>query len=385
MYKIAIALVIAIIFSLPFVDFNSYYDEKEIRLGMSGPFSGSLHTLGSELMLGVDAYFKHINETGGVHGRVFRVITKDDRYEPKITKDNAEELIKKDRVFAFLGFIGTPTSHIALPIAQENNIPFIGAFSGADFLRTSPRNPLVLNGRTSYTKEIEKLIQYFVDEEKYKKIAVFYQNDSYGRSGLKAVKTSLKKRNMKIVVEGSYKRNTLSVGHALYEIAQYKPQVVIMIGATKPAAEFIRRARNDNRLKHMKYGTISFVGSSMLLKELNSEVQNIIFSQVVPSPWGTLSSEVGLYRHLMSKYNPGIEYSYISLEGYFIAKLTAELFKRVGKDFTKEDFIDQMKYLYEEIEKNPDEKESQRVCKCLNNVYLTKYSDGIFWDIYEED
>lgn len=385
MYKILLACFIAITFSLPFVDFNSYYDEKEIRLGMSGPFSGSIHTLGSELMLGVNAYFKHINETGGVYGRVFRVITKDDKYEPKITADNTEELIKKDRVFALLGYIGTPTSAVALPIAEKNRTPFIGAFSGADFLRTTPRNPIVLNGRTSYKKEIEELVKYFVDNKQYKNIAVFYQNDSYGRSGLKWVKDSLDKRDMKIVVEGSYKRNTLSVGHALYEISQHKPEVIITIGATKPIAEFVRRSRSDKNLNNVKFAAVSFVGSSMLLKELKNKVENIVFSQVVPSPWGASSEEVGMYRSLMDKYNPDREYSYISLEGFFIAKLTTELFKRVGEDFTKEDFIDQMRILYKEIEKNQNVEESKRVCKCLNNVYLTKYSDGIFWDVYEEN
>lgn len=385
MYKILLACLIAIIFSLPFVDFNSYYDEKEIRLGMSGPFSGSLHTLGSELMLGINAYFKHVNENGGVYGRVFRVIAKDDRYEPKITKDNTEELIKKDRVFALLGYIGTPGSYAALPIARESRTPFIGAFTGADFLRTTPRDPIVLNGRTSYEKEIEELVKYFVDKKNYKKIAVFYQNDSYGRSGLKWVKKSLKKRDMKIAVEGSYKRNTLSVGHALYEISQEKPEVVLMISATKPAAEFIRRARNDKNLKNIQFGAISFIGSSMLLKELKAKLDNIVFSQVVPPPWGGLSEEAGLYRSLMDKYNPDIEYSYISLEGFFIAKLIVELFSRVGEDFTKEEFIDEIKNVYKEIEENQEIKESDRICKCLNNVYLTNYSDGIFWDIYEED
>ena len=385
MYRYIIALAILIAFSLPFVKYGSYYDEKEIRLGMSGPFSGNLHSLGDELMLGVNIYFKHINEQGGIYGRVFRVITRDDKYEPKITAENAEELIKKQRVFALLGFIGTPTSKVALPIAMKYRIPFIGAFSGADFLRETPRNPLVLNGRTSYTKEIEELIKYFVDEEHYEKIAVFYQNDSYGRSGLMGVKDALSKRDMKLAAEGSYKRNTLSVGNALYEISQNRPQVVIMIGATKPTAEFIKRARKDKNLKNLKFGAISFIGSSMLLNALDEKLENIIFSQVVPSPWGALSKEVGLYRELMDRYNPNREYSYVSLEGFFIAKMTTELFKRVGKDFTKEEFIDEMRYLFRDIENNQDVEESKRVCKCLNHVYLTYYNDGIFWDVNEKD
>ncbi|WP_024954876.1 ABC transporter substrate-binding protein [Sulfurospirillum arcachonense] len=385
MYRILSALIVSIIFILPFVNFDSYYNDTEIRLGMSGPFSGSLHTIADELMLGINAYFNNINEQGGVYGRTFKVITKDDKYEPKITAENAEELIKKDKVFAFLGFIGTPTSRVALPIAIKYKTPYIGAFTGAEFLRELPRNPFVLNGRTSYRKEIEALVNYFVDKEKYTNIAVFYQNDSYGRSGLKGVKEALSKRNMSLVAEASYKRNTLSVGHALYEISQSNAQVVIMVGATKPTAEFIKRARQNPKLKNIHYGAISFIGSSMLLNALDKHVENIVFSQVVPSPWGGLSSEVNLYRKLMDKYYPNREYSYVSLEGFFIAKMTTELFKRVGPHFTKEDYIDQMRFLYREIKNNQDVDESRRVCKCLNNVYLTTYSDGIFWDVDEED
>jgi hypothetical protein len=158
-----------------------------------------------------------------------------------------------------------------------------------------------------------------------------------------------------------------------------------MIGATKPTAEFIKRARKDKNLQGIKFGAISFIGSRMLLNALDEKVENIIFSQVVPSPWGALSKEVGLYRQLMDRFNPDKEYSYVSLEGFFIAKMTTELFKRVGKDFTKEDFIDEMRYLFREIENNQDVEESKRVCKCLNNVYLTYYNDGIFWDVNEKD
>jgi len=385
MYKILVAILIAIVFSLPFVNFESTYDEKEIRLGMSGPFSGNLHSLADEFQVGINTYFRYTNEQGGINGRLFKVITMDDRYEPKMAVENAEKLIIQNKVFGLIGFIGTPTSKAALPIAIKYRIPFIGAFSGAEFLRETPRNPLVLNGRTSYAKEIEALIKYFVDEKHYEKVAIFYQNDSYGQSGLMNIKESLSKRNIKLLAEGSYKRNTLSVGNALYEISQHKPEVIIMVGATKPTAEFIKRARLDENLKDVKFGTISFVGSSMLLNTLDEKVKNIIFSQVVPSPWGALSKEVGLYRDLMDRYNPNRDYSYVSLEGYFIAKMTVEIFKRVGKEFTKEDFIDEMHYIYKTIERNHDVQESERICKCLNKVYLTYYDDGIFWDVNEKD
>ncbi len=385
MSKIIIGIILSLLVVFIYLfKFDSHYNEKEIRFGMSAPFSGTLHSIGEELFRGANSYIRYINENGGVNGRVFRIIKKDDKYEPKITAENTLELIKKYKVFALLGFVGTPTSKVALPIAIKYNIPYIGAFSGADFLRKVPRNPLVLNGRTSYKKEIEKLIEYFVDKKQFSKIAVFYQNDSYGRSGLKGVKEALKRRGIKLCAEGSYKRNTLSVGHALYEIAHKRPEVVIMIGATKPTAEFIKRARKNKNTEDLHYGVISFVGSSIFLKELNFEAKNIIISQVMPSPWGSLSKEVVLYREIMDKYYLSKDYSYVSLEGYFIAKMTIELFKRLGKKFTKEDFLKEMEKMYLEMESSKDSKES-KICKCLNNVYLTYYEDGIFWEIDEED
>ncbi len=98
------------------------------------------------------------------------------------------------------------------------------------------------NGRASYEEEITKLVSHFVVDKNMSRIAVFYQNDSFGRSGLIGVKQVLSEKNLSLNAEGSYKRNTLSVGNALYEISQSRPEVVIMIGSTYPTAEFIRRA-----------------------------------------------------------------------------------------------------------------------------------------------
>jgi ABC-type branched-subunit amino acid transport system substrate-binding protein len=384
MYKVLIIVFTIMLGILPFVNLESNYDEKEIRLGMSGPFSGNLQSIGNEFLLGANMYFKYINEQGGIYGRTIRIINKDDKYEPRIAMENVEDLIHKYRVFALFGIIGTPISKVALPIATENRIPYIAPFSGADFLRTNPRNPIVINARTSYDKEIQKLIDYFVDVKKKTKIAVFYQNDSYGRLGLKSVKSILEEKKLELVAEGSYKRNTLSVGHALYEIKSKNPEVIILISATKPAAEFIKRARVDSQSKDFMFGTISFMGSQMLVKALKYKGENIIFSQVVPSPWDGKSEQVKFYRELMDKMNPDTHYSYVSLEGYFGARLTVELFKRVGKDFTKEDYIQQMKKLYKEMEKSKID-ESERICKCLNNVYLSEFVDGNFRTIYEEN
>ncbi len=382
--KILSAIFISIIIILSFYLYLDKFSGKEIRLGMSGPFSGNKSNLGNEMLMGANAYFKSINDAGGIYGRFIRIISRDDRYEPKLAAQNARKLIKDDKIFAFFGVIGTPTSKAILPIALKNNIPYLGAFSGANFLR-KPANPLILNARASYEEETEKLISFFVDHKKFTRIAVFYQNDSYGRSGLRGVRKALDKRNLKIIGEGSYKRNTLSVGNALYEISLTRPEAIIMAGTTMPVAEFIKRARTDKKIiDNINFGTLSFVSPKLLIKTLNNKTKNIVFSQIVPSPWTSKKKEVILYRKLMAKYFPDKDFGYVSLEGYFVAKMTVELFKDVGADFTKADFIKEMEKLSNDIKNNYKSSKPSNRCTCLHRVHLSKYENGRF-DLIIED
>ena len=378
MYRVIIASILALLVLFPFLPIEKKFSEKEIRLGMSGPFSGSKKNLGKEFLKGAESYFKYINDDGGVYGRFIKVIHKDDRYEPKIAEENAKNLINQDKIFAFFGVIGTPTSKAILPIALKHDIPFLGAFSGARFLRKPP-NPLILNARASYEEEAERLISYFVDYKKLTRIAVFYQNDSYGRSGLNGVRKALDKRNLKVIGEGSYKRNTLSVGNALYEISLTRPEAIILVASTMPAVEFIKRARRkDKIIKNIYFGALSFISPKLLVKGLNYETKHIIFSQVVPSPWKSRKKEVILYRELMSKYFPKSEFGFVSLEGYFAARMTTEVFRDAGADFTKSDFIKAMENLKLEIKNNLKSKKLSKRCGCLQRVHLSRYVDGDF-------
>ena len=364
--------------------YEARFSDNEIRLGMSAPFSGNKSDLGNEMYKGANAYFQEINSGGGVFGRLIKLLTRDNRYEPELAIQNAKDFISKDKIFAFFATVGTPTSKVILPIAIKHNIPFLGALSGADFLRRGD-TPLVLNVRASYKEEAEKLIHYFVDKKKFTKIAVFYQNDSYGRSGLRGVRTALNKRNLKIIGEGSYKRNTLSVGNALYEISLSRPEVIILVGTTMPAALFIKRARKDKKIiKNVNFATLSFVDPQLLLKTLNFKADNIIFSQVVPSPWTSRKIQVIKYRELMSKYYPKENYSFISLEGYFAAKMTVQLFKDVGKNFTKSDFVNAMEKLSYKIKNISRSNDATNECVCLHRIYLTRFLNKKFEQILEK-
>ncbi|MDD3342048.1 MAG: ABC transporter substrate-binding protein [Sulfurospirillaceae bacterium] len=386
MRRIFGVFVVIIILLLPYYFSQTKFKGDVIHLGMSGPFSGGLTSVGKEFLLGAHIYFQNLNEHGGVYGRKIEIIAKDDRYEPKIAIENVKELIRNDKVFALFGIIGTPIAEAVFPIANKNRIPFVGAYSGADFLRNPP-NPIVLNARAGDLDEIEKLVKHYTEELSYKRIAVFYQNDTYGRAGLKGIKNALERRNLVVAGEGSYKRNTLSVGNALYEIELCNPDVILMIGSTAPVAEFIKRARKSNKIrKDIKFGLFSFVEPMPLIQTLGGNGKGITFSQVVPSPWTSDVDEVENYRLLMQKYYPNEALSHVSLEGYFAARMITEVFKTVGKDFTKEEFIQAQRKFSQTLDESAVSKNRDERCKCLHRVHLSEYVLEDFFSVgYSDD
>lgn len=385
MRKLLGVLLVVLALLLPYYISNTKFQGDVIRLGMSGPFSGGLNSVGNQFLLGAEIYLQNLNDHGGVHGRKIEIIAKDDRYEPKIAVENVHELIEKEKIFALFGVIGTPVAEAVFPIATEKRIPFVGAYSGAEFLRNPP-NPIVLNARAGDLDEIEKLVQYYADDLKYKRFALFYQNDGYGRAGLKGVKGALAKRNLVLVGEGSYKRNTLSVGNALYEIELCNPEVILMIGSTNPVAEFIKRARKSSKMrKEIQFGLFSFVEPKPLIDLLQGHGEGITFAQVVPSPWTSEVDEVETYRILMRKYYPKEELGHVSLEGYFAARMITEVFKSLGRDFTKEEFIKALGGFSKTLDENVISKNRDERCKCLHRVHLSEYVDDDFYSVGKSD
>ena len=378
-------LLIVLILLLPYFFPHTKFEGDVIRLGMSGPFSGGVNSVGNQFLLGAEIYLQNLNDHGGVYGRKIEIIAKDDRYEPKIAIENVHELIEKEKIFALFGLIGTPVAEAVFPIAIEKRIPFVGAYSGAEFLRNPP-NPIVLNARAGDFDEIEKLIEYFADDLNYKRFAIFYQNDGYGRAGLKGVKNALSKRNLALVGEGSYKRNTLSVGNALYEIELGNPDVILMIGATNPVAEFIKRVRKSTAIRSdVKFGLFSFIEPKPVINLLQGNGKGITFAQVVPSPWTSEVEEVENYRVLMRQYYPKEELSHVSLEGYFAARMITQVFKSLGKDFTKEDFIKALGSFSKTLDETAISKNRDERCKCLHRVHLSEYIDDDFYSVGKSD
>lgn len=311
-----------------------------VVFGQAAPLEGPASALGLGMKAGLVASFEEINRAGGIHGRKLKLISVDDGYEPDKSIAATRKLIETDKVFALVGPVGTPTSAATQPIATAAKVPFIGAFTGAGFLRNTAFDN-VINVRASYDAETEAWVKHLTEDLKISKIAIFYQDDAFGRAGLSGFKKAMDKRGMAIVAEGTYERNTLAVKTALLTIKRADPEAVVMVGAYKPSAEFIKWARKIEF--NPVFVNISFVGASALAKELGPAGKGVIVSQVVPFPWDAALKVVADYHAAIKAIDPKAEPEFVSLEGYLVGRLVAAAMDKAGAELTREGLLKAMK------------------------------------------
>jgi ABC-type branched-subunit amino acid transport system substrate-binding protein len=308
-----------------------------IIFGQAAVFEGSAASLGVGMREGLSAAFAEVNRTGGIKGRKLELIARDDGYEPRKSIEVTRKLLEDDKVFALIGPVGTPTSAAVQPIASDAGAPFIGAFTGAEFLR-NPHKPAVINVRASYFQETEAMVERLTKDLGITRIAIFYQDDAFGRAGLAGLQKALEKRRMELVAEGAYERNTTAVKRALLDIRRARPEAVVMVGAYKPSAEFIKLAR-QLRMDPI-FVNISFVGSDALAKELGPDGAGVVVTQVVPFPDDARIPLVARYQAELKAVDAKARPGFVSLEGYMVGRLVAAALEKIDGEPTRSGLLD---------------------------------------------
>ena len=322
--------------------------DNEIKFGISAPFTGSAKELGNQMKFGIETAFHQINDAGGVNGRHLRLVAADDGYEPTRTTETMTQLHEKERVFGFIGNVGTPTAVVALPFALEQKTLFFGAFTGASLLRRDPPDRYVFNYRASYVEETDAVVRYLVKVRglRPEQIAVFAQQDAYGDAGFAGVAKAM--RTLRGGDEGAilrldYKRNTVDVSDAVARLRAHKIPIkaVVMVAAYRAAAKFIEKTRDV--YPTMIYTNVSFVGSTALADELMllgpRYGNGVIVTQVVPAV-DSYASTVLKYKTALAKYFPGVPPDYVSLEGYVAGSVLLEGLKRAGPQLNTEKLVE---------------------------------------------
>ena len=311
--------------------------QKTIVFGQSAALSGPARALGAGMRLGLLAAFEEVNRTGGVHGYALRLESLDDRYEPEAALNNTRSLIHEHKVFALVGAVGTPTSIAAQPVSTEAGVPYIAPFTGAEFLRDTQRAPNVINLRASYYQETEEMVARLSEDLGIQRIGILYQNDSFGRAGLKGLRTAVERRGWKLIEEVSYTRNTEAVKIAALDLRRADVDAVVIVGAYKPAANMIRWARRLNFNPY--FINISFIGSSALAQELGSAGAGVYITQVVPFPFSSKLPVISKYHAALAQVDPASSPSFVSLEGYLAGRLVIEGVRLAGANPTRQGFL----------------------------------------------
>ena len=373
----------------------------EIVLGTSAAFTGPSRGLGNELYRGAMAYFRQVNDSGGINGRPIALKLYDDGYQPDPCVQNTLKLMREDDVFLLFGYVGTPTVTRVLPMLkkfQEQQIYMFFPFTGAQPQREPPYGDFAFNLRASYRQETAGLVENFLATGR-RRIAVFYQADAYGRSGWAGVRAALENHGETIAGEATYQRGARFTGtmRAQVEILQQAaPDAVICVGAYAACAAFARDAI-DLGLR-VPIANLSFVGSENLVNLL-SEGQDdpetytrwLVNSQVVPSYEDESVPAVREYRELMARHDPQIPdrfledpydplpQSFVSLEGFVNAKLLCEIFRRFDGQPNRaglEDAVFSIRDfdlgIGEQVSFGPDRRQG------LQRVYYTVVEDGRF-------
>jgi len=316
--------------------------DNAILIGSCSALDGPAHFLGQQTVLGATTYLHSINDEGGVFGRKVQLLAFDDGYDP----DKAPACFKrmtKEGVFALGFFVGTPTAKVYVPMAQEEKIPVVGLFTGAQMLY-EPLKRYVINVRASYFDETREQVDKLWDNN-IRKIGVLYQDDAFGKTVLDGVKLALQKHNSVPAGLGTFPRNSVDVDAGLKELLAAHPQAVVVVGPYSPVAAVIKKAHATGW--RPQFLTVSFVGTEEFIKEAGPDAEGTIITQVVP-PYDRLDyPTVALYRQQLTKYYPEQKPSFASLEGFVDAMVLVEGLKRAGKDLNREKLISAIESIHE--------------------------------------
>jgi branched-chain amino acid transport system substrate-binding protein len=306
-----------------------------IKIGMVNDQTGANKGSGRGMKVGVHAYFKAVNEKGGINGRKLDLVTLDDQMVTDKTVDGLLKLVEEQKVFAVVGSVGTSNCVASLPIVKEYKLPYINPRTGATELRT-PVIREVIHIRASYQQEVDKIVDQLV-KEGAKRFAVFYQNDGLGTDILASTENAVKRHGLSVVSKGSFERRTVAVNAGLASIMAGKPDAIIVGAVYAPGAEFIKLARQEGVKAHL--AACSFAGGSNLVKAVGPAAEGLIMTQVVPELGDLTLPITKECKEAIEKNPEEVGFNTVSMEGCMAAKSMVMALEKAGNPPTQAGFL----------------------------------------------
>ena len=313
--------------------------DSTITIGTWGPLTGPAALWGN-VTRGIDSYFQYVNENGGIHGRKINVVMKDDGYQPSKTVAAVREMVEKDKVFAFVGGIGTAPCLAVMDYIGRNKIPWVSPTSGATHWAYPPQNNL-FSTYSLYFDESFTQVDYIINTLEAKKIAMIYQNDDFGKSGLVGVKVALEKHGLELLEEVSTEVTDQDLGSHVAKLKESGAEVVIMQVLPRQGAIITGTAAV------MGFSPTWMTNSTLGDTELMYGITEGRWEGMLFSGFFNLESDADLkgYQAAAKAKYPDVPWNTFMASGFLFAEPVGQALKDAGPDLTREKFIKAMEGL----------------------------------------
>lgn len=317
--------------------------DTEIRIGASAVLTGPLGPQTLAYGAGARLYFDAVNAGGGVNGRKIVHTQVDDGFDVPKSIENTKKLIQDDKVFVLFQPTGTPHTAALLPLATESKTIVFGPVTGASTLRETP-NPYLFHVRASYGDEAQRIVQQ-LRQLGSPKVAMFYQDDGFGKTLLAEVKRAAESLKLPLIAEVKVDPKNPDFKAAAEQLAKAAPQAVIM-GTAGGTFSNLAKAVYATSLRPNFYG-FSVANVDTLSKDLGPQARGIVLAQIMPSFRNTSAAIVSEYVGLLRGKDPKAQPSSAQFEGFVHAKLLVHGLRAAGPKLSTDSFIKAMESLGE--------------------------------------
>ncbi len=314
--------------------------DTEIKIGNSMPYSGPASSFGT-VGRAQAAYYRMINEQGGVNGRKITFSTIDDGYSPPKSAENARRLVEQDDVLGIFGSLGTPGNVAMQRYLNDHKVPHFFVFSGVARFRNPEAYPWTIGGDLAFVNETKAFARYILETQTDPKIGVLYQNDDFGKDHLAGLRQGLgDKATAAIIKAVSYEPTDPTVDSQIIELQQSGATTVLLATIPKFAAQAIRKMHDIGwtPLKLLAYPGATIPGA-LKPAGLDASVGVVTaeFVKVPGDPAWANDPEMLAYLGFIKTYAPDLDPNdKLTVFGYYNAAIVVALLRQCGDNLTRE-------------------------------------------------
>ncbi len=319
--------------------------DSEIKLGQTMPYSGPASAYGTIGKVEA-AYFKMINEQGGVNGRKINLISVDDGYSPPKAVEQVRKLVEQDEVLALFQTLGTPSNSAIHKYVNAKKVPHLLLATGATKWGDPKNFPWTMGFNLAYQTEGEIYAKYLLKNKPAAKIAILYQNDDYGKDVLKGVKDGLGAAASKMIVaEQTYEVTDPTIDSQILTLKNSGADTFINITTPKFAAQAVRKVFDSGwKPLHIVNNVGSSVGSVLTPAGLDKSVDlvTVQYYKDANDPQWKDDPAMLEWRAFMGRYyREGDPKDASNIYGYLAAQTMVQILKQCGNDLTRENVMKQ--------------------------------------------